>query len=316
MSSIQVRPLREDLPFGARIGGVNEATLKDEAVRRQINQVFEERGVIVFEGVEPSGQMQLAISDVFGPLKEHPIKVVARVNSDTMPGVIQTSSADKSKATIVELDGKPLISWLPWHFDHCYNNELNRAGVLRAIHIAPEGGLTGFADGIQLYGAIDPELRRSIEGHNILYRFEPDSEIRFSKPKNLRILHSDPSDVHAIAKTLSRAVHPAVWTRKSGEKVLHVSPWMSVGIEGKEDAEGNQLLEAVCQQIWSKAQPYFHQWSPTDMLIWDNWRMIHCVSGCDPKYPRLMHRTTIRGDYGLGYFEKGGKGHAVLETTV
>jgi taurine dioxygenase len=316
MSSLEVRPLRDDLPFGARITGVTDATLKDEAVRRRVNQVFEDRGMIVFEGVEPSGHMQLAISDVFGPLKEHPIKVVTRVNSDTMPGVIQTSSGDKSKVTVVELDGKPLISWLPWHFDHCYNNELNRAGVLRAIHIAPEGGLTGFADGIQLYQAIDPELRRRIEDLKVLYRFEPDSEIRFSKPKGLRILHSDPSDVYAIAKTLPRAIHPAVWTRKSGEKVLHVSPWMAVGIEGKEDAEGNGLLEAVCQDIWAKAQPYYHQWRPTDMLIWDNWRMIHCVSGSDPKYARLMHRTTIKGDYGLGYFEEGGTGHAILETTV
>jgi taurine dioxygenase len=52
------------------------------------------------------------------------------------------------------------------------------------------------------------------------------------------------------------------------------------------------------------------------MLIWDNWRMLHSVSGCDPKYPRRMQRTTIKGDYGLGYFENGGKGQAVLEMTV
>jgi taurine dioxygenase len=54
MGSILVTPLREDLPFGARIAGVTSETLKDEAVRRQINQVFEDRGLIVFENVEPS----------------------------------------------------------------------------------------------------------------------------------------------------------------------------------------------------------------------------------------------------------------------
>ncbi|MGB8365091.1 MAG: TauD/TfdA family dioxygenase [Rhizomicrobium sp.] len=54
----------------------------------------------------------------------------------------------------------------------------------------------------------------------------------------------------------------------------------------------------------------------TDMLIWDNWRMLHSVTGMDPKYGRRMQRTTIKGDYGLGYFENGGTGDKILEMTV
>ena len=43
------------------------------------------------------------------------------------------------------------------------------------------------------------------------------------------------------------------------------------------------------------------------MVIWDNSRTLHSVEGCDPKYERWTMRTTIRGDYGLGYFEDGKK---------
>ena len=43
------------------------------------------------------------------------------------------------------------------------------------------------------------------------------------------------------------------------------------------------------------------------MVIWDNWRMLHAVEGNDPKYERQTQRTTIKGDYGLGYFEDGKK---------
>jgi taurine dioxygenase len=39
------------------------------------------------------------------------------------------------------------------------------------------------------------------------------------------------------------------------------------------------------------------------MVIWDNWRMLHMATGCEPKYDRIMHRTTIKGDYGLGRWE-------------
>jgi taurine dioxygenase len=118
------------------------------------------------------------------------------------------------------------------------------------------------------------------------------------------------------AKTLPRAIHPAVWRRKSGEHVLHVSPWMSEGIEGLETPEGEELLEAVCQEIALKAQPYFHKWQHSQMLIWDNWRMLHSVSGHNPAEPRRMQRTTIKGDYGLGYFEGNAEGAKILEMTV
>jgi taurine dioxygenase len=316
MESIEVSPLREDLPFGSRIAGVTTQLLQDASIRQRITDIFEDRGMIVFEQVEPSSQMMLAISAVFGPLKDHPIKMIARVDQDSMPGVIEMKT-DPDKSPMVEIDGKTLISWLPWHFDHCYNNELNRAGVLRATEIPAEGGLTGFADGIALYHAISPTLRKKIENRNIVYTLDLlYDHMHFGKPKGLRVVRSQNPRILEAARELPRAIHPAVWTRQSGEKVLHLSPWMAVGIEGHEDPEGDEVLEEVCQEMVAKMQPYHHQWKLTDMIVWDNWRMLHSVSGADPKYARCMHRTTIKGDYGLGYFENGAAGNAVLEMTV
>lgn len=142
--------------------------------------------------------------------------------------------------------------------------------------------------------------------------------MRFGRPERLRVLRVD-AGLYAVqdqARKQPRAIHPAIWTRKSGEKVLHISPWGAVGIEGHEDPEGDELLEVACQAINANNHSYIHKWSPTDMLIWDNWRMTHAVSGMDSSYSRGMHRTTIRGDYGLGYFENSGVGSAILETTV
>jgi taurine dioxygenase len=72
----------------------------------------------------------------------------------------------------------------------------------------------------------------------------------------------------------------------------------------------------VCEEINAKIHSYCHRWKLDEMVIWDNWRMLHSVSGCDPRYPRRMHRTTIKGDYGLGYFENKGVGDKTLEMTV
>jgi taurine dioxygenase len=319
MASIEIRPLQDDLPWGARVFGVTRDNLQDDGVRAQINAVFEDRGLIVFEEVEASGHMHLAISDVFGPLKDHPVAAVPRADQDTMPGVIELLN-EPDNGVIVEVDGVRQAGWLPWHFDHCYNDELNRAGVLRAIEIAPKGGLTGFADGVQLYEDFDPGLRAKIEGLSVLYTVNTCYDaMRFGKPKDFHNIRTYPSlgEIIELSKKLPRAIHPAVWTRRTGEKVMHVSPWMSVGIQGHEDAEGDALLQAVCVEIEAKAKTYFHQWKPDQMLIWDNWRVLHSVTGIEPTARRRMHRTTIKGDYGLGRFEHDQTAsHAILEKTV
>jgi taurine dioxygenase len=318
---ITIAPLSEDIPFGARITGVTEAALEDPDTRCAIVEAFDERGVIVFADVEPSNSLQVALSKLFGPLKEHPVTAVDLVDADFMPGAIKISS-DPSYADIVEIDGKPYSSWLPWHFDHCYNNELNRAGVLRAVEITPNGGQTCFMDGIALYEQFPADLRAAIEDCAILYSLDmqPD-HIRFGRPENFRVLQVDPKQLEILeqAKTYPRAIHPAVWTRPGGQKVMHLSPWMAEGIEGQENPEGDALLEAVAREIirLAEAGAYVHDWTPTDMLIWDNWRVLHRVTGCTPPHPRSIYRTTIRGDYGLGRFEGGGNDrHAALETTV
>jgi taurine dioxygenase len=319
MAAIEVEILQDGLAFGRRVRGVDRDALADEAVRQQLRNLFEAHALLVFEGVESSGPMHVALSNVFGPLKDHPVPTVERVDQEAMPGVIDMRHG-QNQGGVVEIDGKPLASWLPWHFDHCYNNELNRAGVLRAIEVAPEGGLTGFADGIQLYNDFSPELRAKIEGLEILYTVNTSyDDMRFGRPKTFRNLAAASGNYALIerAKTVPRAIHPAVWTRKTGEKVLHISPWMSVGVAGHEDAEGDALYEAVCQEINAKARPYFHKWRLDDMLIWDNWRMLHSVTGMDPDMRRRMQRTTIRGDYGHGRFENDAKSSdPVLEMTV
>lgn len=318
MTSIQVTPLREDLSFGARVTGVTLETVEDEQVRAELRSVFADRGMIVFEDVEPDGELQVEISKVFGPLKDHPVPTVPRAGGALHPGVIEIGQAPR-EGNIVMIDGKEVTSWLPWHFDHCYNNELNLAGVLRCVKGVSEGGETGFVDGIDLYRTLSPELREQIEGRNVLYslnlRF---SDMRFGLSEGFREVkpHVNLQKTIDYGRKLPRAVHPAVWTRDSGEKVLHVSPWMAEGLEGDETPDGDQLLEAVCKEILAGVEPYFHTWRATDMVIWDNLRMLHSVSGHDPDEERIMHRTTIRGDYGLGYFEGGAEGDKLLEMTV
>ncbi|MGO9877580.1 MAG: TauD/TfdA dioxygenase family protein [Acidimicrobiia bacterium] len=314
MTTMTVRPIRDDFSAGARVAGVTYDGLRDADLRAKLNEIFEEYGLLIFEDVEPTPKMHVVLSNVFGPLKDHPSKAVARAGGDDMLGVIEMCH-EPNQPGAVRLDGRLLSAWLPWHFDHCYNDQLNRAGVLRAVVVPPEGGLTGFVDGIALYNAISPEVRDQIEGNTVIYAMDVILEnLQFGRPDGF--VEVEPAatavDVMAEYEGRPRALHPAVWTRSSGQKVLHVSPWMAKGIEGREGPDGDALLAAVSDEIVqaAKEHSYFHHWEPTDMIVWDNWRLLHSVSGMQPEHARIMHRTTIAGDYGLGRFEAAQPAHS------
>jgi taurine dioxygenase len=201
------------------------------------------------------------------------------------------------------VNGRELSGWVPWHYDACYMDRLYRGAVLRAIELPPEGGITGFAGGIQLYEAISPALRERFDCLNIVYHPQNMfTKQRFGLPKDFEVvtMKKVTADVIAAAEGGRRAVHPAIWRRPTGERVLHVAGWQADGIEGHEDAEGDALLAELLAEIEAGMQPYWHEWRLTDMVLWDNWRFIHSVSGHDPRYARRVHRAGIEGDYGLG----------------
>jgi taurine dioxygenase len=311
MAQLEITPLAPNLSFGNRVEGVTWDNIQDEDLRAQLRQLFVERGVLVFANMEPSPQMQVELSKVFGPLKDHPTRNVPRAGGD-MLGVIDMHNLPREDPGhdhgLVQIRGKKVFSFLPWHFDHTYNDELNYAGILRAVVAAPEEGRTGFADGIQIYRDMDPAIRAKIEHLSAIYTLD----VRLTQMKFGRYFETFGDTERDRPNTeessiFPRAIHPMIWQRPTGEKVAHFCGFSAVGIEGHEDPEGEAIFEEALQEMYRVIEPYWHEWNTTDMLIWDNHRVLHAVEGCDPKYERRMWRTTIKGDYGLGRFEGGKK---------
>ena len=302
--AIKTWKVHEDAVFGVRMAGVTAELLDDAGAREEIRGVFVKEGLIVFEDVEQSTEMQLKLSTVMGPIKEHPAR--RRANAELQTGLGEIAATPT--AAIVEVDGQPRVNWQPWHFDHCYNDELNYARVLRAVTAPPEGGDTLFADGIQIYNDMSPAIRAKAETLRILYKLDLLLQNqKYGIRANIRELRAPDNNIAEIGKQFPRAIHPAVWTRPTGEKVMHMAPYMAKGVEGMENAEGDALFNEIWDEIVRTMKVYTHHWKSADMLIWDNLRILHQAPGCDPKYERVMHHTTVKGDYGLGCFENGAK---------
>ena len=254
--------------------------------RAEINDLFERYGLLVFEGVEPNPQMQVAISTVFGPLKDHPSQATPRAGGEL--GVIEIRHLPNEGGR-VRLAARSSSQWLPWHFDHCYNDELNRAGVLRAVEIPPEGGRTGFVDGIALYRAISPELRDRIEGETVLYAMDVIMDnLRFGRPADLVEVEASPEAEAVMVEFADRprALHPAVLDaahRREG------AARVAVDGEGSRRPRGRRRRRAarggVRRDLRGGAPTSATSTSgdPTDMVIWDNWRVLHSRVGDDAR---------------------------------
>lgn len=298
--TFDVAPLPGQSAFGAVVSNLSRVALHDPAIRKTLYDLWIDKGVIVFKGMTAL-ESQLELSEIFGEPEIHPLLVgVDRPREHKFIADIEYDQAD---GDLYQVDGEVRGGYLPWHFDLAYVDRINHGGILRPDVLPARGGETGFIDRIAAYASMPRELRDRIEGKNVVYRFSIDSSrMKFGKrpEKCLRISRvGQMAGDHPSVK--SRVIHPLVYAQEqTGRKVLNVSPWFAEGIEGMETPEGDRLLAEVVAYATEPRLAYYHHWQPNDMVLWDNWRMLHCACGVPPGESRRMRRTTIAGDYALG----------------
>jgi taurine dioxygenase len=86
--------------------------------------------------------------------------------------------------------------------------------------------------------------------------------------------------------------------------MLNFSPWYATGIEGMDQAEADSILVSLVPYATDETSAYYHEWQGDEMVLWDNWRMLHCACGVQADKFRHMQRTTITGDYGVGRYAR------------
>ena len=71
-----------------------------------------------------------------------------------------------------------------------------------------------------------------------------------------------------------------------------------------ENAEGRALLDELIAYSTDPALAYWHRWQANDIVLWDNWRLLHAAQGVPVGEVRHMERIDLVGDYGLGRYEQ------------
>jgi taurine dioxygenase len=298
--SFRVTALPGQSSFGAVVSGLSPASLDDSVTRKALYDLWIDKGVIVFKNMKAL-ESQLRLSEIFGEPEIHPLLV--NVDRPREHKLIAPIEVDQEDGDLYEVNGEIRGGYLPWHFDLAYVDRINHGGILRPEVLPKRGGETGFIDRIAAYETLPADLRGRIEHLNVIYSFVIDSsQSKFGeRPEKCLRLSKAISMAAAHPNVQTRVIHPLVYEQAgTRRKVLNVSPWFAQGIEGMETPEGDELLAEVIRYAIQPSLAYFHHWAADDMVLWDNWRMLHCATGVQVGECRRMRRTTIAGDYALG----------------
>ena len=267
--------------FGADITGVDLANLTDNTFEA-IYRAWLSFGVLRFKGQTLNKDSLQIFSQRFGPLEQIPIGRMSEEQKARLDNLYVTPISN------IKVDGKPIgglgDAEATWHSDMTYVEVPPPASVLLGVEIPQNGGDTFFADQRAALASLPDDLRQRVEGLSIKHNAAHDSV------GNLRPgfeAFDDPRDAPG-------AVHPIIRTHnETGDACLYLGRREWAYIPGLSLEESEALLD----ELWSYAVPADYvveqNWTPGDVIIWDNRRCLHKRTSIDPSQRRLLLRCQV-----------------------
>jgi taurine dioxygenase len=301
--ALQVRALDN---VGVEVSGFDITRPIDPALAAELVALWNEHAILLFRGQAVTPENQIAFSRVFGELEMHPL---AATTSAQYPELFMlVNEPEKEKFMTARYNGQEMVSKLDWHMDLHYTGKPNRGALLRAVVCASEDGLTGFGDLAKAYDALDEETRKLLDRIEVTYAFS--MQRRHMRYVDLNGYEPGPFSPKKPADisfpNFPEVAYPAVVMHPvTGRKILEICEQFLERIVAPHRAglcndEAVDLLQRLVAHTRKPEFHYFHQWQPGDMVLWDNWRAMHCATGTKPGVSRVIHRTTIMGDATLG----------------
>ncbi|KHK92911.1 TauD/TfdA dioxygenase family protein [Novosphingobium malaysiense] len=264
---IQVTDLTPTI--GSRVKGTAQDILAPETAAR-LRQLLVQRGVLVFPELNLTDEDQVRLASLMGNVRPEGEKGIFKV---TLDGQIN--------ARAEYLKG----SWL-WHMDGTHDDVPVFASLLTGRRLSQEGGQTGFANSYAAYEALPAEMKTRLEGLKVVHSFETSMQRAEVSPTaaNIAYWQSVPDKTHSL-----------VWTHESGRKSLVIGCHAS-HVVGMDRAESDALLAELLDWVTQPRFTYWHEWTPGDLLIWDNTGVLHRARPYPLDSGRVMHRTTLLGE--------------------
>ena len=276
--AIEIKPTKATL--GATITGI-ALTQLNSGTWSLIKESFLEYALLIFPSQGLNSQQQVDFARRFGE-----IEMIVE-NMETIPLSNKSSNGKLMKDD--EEQVKMLKGNEIWHTDSSYMPRAAKASVLSARIIPSQGGQTEWADARAAYDGLDDSMKKKIASlkasHNY---FRSQAKIGHIVDVGAAYgFYEGESPVYPLVKIHPETGRPALYAGRHACDIL-----------GMENVESENLLVFLNEQIVTPPQVWQHQWSPGDLVVWDNRCLLHRARPHDPESERLMMHTRVRGDIG------------------
>ena len=276
--TLTVTPLEATL--GARVTGLGLETA-DEAVWGEVEDAFHAHALLVFPGLAPSTEQQVAFARRFGEIER------LTPNPDVL--AVPISNIDREGNLLPEENEsvKVLRGNEGWHTDSSYMPLAAKASVLSARIVPDHGGETEWADMRAAYEELPDALRERIqelEAYHSLYHSQ--SKIGHqAEAGGISGFHTEGAPRRPLVKIHPVTERPALYIGRH-----------AYGIPGLSEENSEALLDELLGFACQVPRTWRHTWTPGDLVIWDNRAVLHRACPYPRDQPRVMVHTRVAGD--------------------
>ncbi len=268
-----------DATFGAIVTGI-DVTALDEQEFAALYDAWLEHALLIFPGQHLSRPAQVAFARRFGPIEQIGGSDIFALSNVTAKGELR---GDDDMMKIIKGN-------MGWHADSTYMEVQAKGAVFSAETVPSADGQTGWADMRAAYDALDDATKAVVEGLSAHH------SLHYSQSK-VGHTHSDDSDYvgyglqhEGVPLRPLVKVHP-----ETGRRCLAVGRHAHA-VPGMDPADSEQLLADLSEQACVAPRVYHHQWSPGDVVVWDNRCLMHRAMPWDFSEPRVMWHSRLQGD--------------------
>jgi taurine dioxygenase len=256
MAELQLRDLTP--AFGTEITGLDPlAALADGETCRELQMLFDNRGVLVFRDV-----------DIDQPTQANLIRTLIGLEP-LAPG--ETGSArpagDPFYVSNKEPNGGAPFGRLLFHSDMMWSAHTFQVLSLYGVEVEPPVTPTIFAGGVNAWATLPDDLRAKVDARNAIQGHDEAKRAEALDDPDILVTTFDNVETRTTKVGLQ---HP-----RTGKTVLYVSQQMTTAIEGLSPPDSEMLLEELFAHLYRSDCLYEHDWRRHDLVAWDNIAVQH-----------------------------------------
>jgi taurine dioxygenase len=273
-----VEPSINLIPVSTRIGvqvtGIDLRRPLSEAMAAEFRRAFDDYHLVVFRGQDLTPADQVRVVSIFGPVLDEELD----------------GSGFSMVSNVAENSVVRRTEQLHFHADYTFTPYPLDGLALYAVEISGQNCPTSFASLADAYQALPTRLKRQIEGLTAIHMADFDSP---SGASHVPIRKTSVTAGLDPGRYLSQR-WPVVRTHpRTGAELLYVSDYVTLMIEGVPRSESDQLIDELVSYIAAPGNVYRHDWRIGDLVVWDNYALMHGRPPIPSGAIRALRRTSI-----------------------